>query len=66
MQELEAARHFAIPPPDWDVMHVVERTRLVAAYRDIKDLEHISRLSENDLMQLRGSVEWVVLEDRHA
>jgi hypothetical protein len=64
LQELAAASHYGIEPHRWDRLPVDERTRLVAAYRDKCDLEHIANLPKEDRDRLRFRSDWVILDKR--
>ena len=61
-EELAAARYYKIVPYEWDSLHIEERLRLMAAFRDVSDLESISLLSKEDRDSLRATGEWVILD----
>ena len=61
-EELAAARYYNVAPDEWDGLHIEERLRLMAVFRDVSDLESISQLSKEDRDSLRATGEWVILD----
>ena len=60
-EELTVAQKFGVTPSQWDDTDVDERVRMIAASRDVAELEYLSSLSEEKAANIRGSGEWVRL-----
>lgn len=59
LEELRVSQKFGIEPEAWDLKPVPERERLIAAERDLLEMEQIANMPDDDKAKIGGSRGWV-------
>jgi len=62
LEELSVAQKFGIEPEAWDLKPVPERERLIGAERDLREMEVIANMPDDEKAKIGGSKGWVRVE----
>ena len=56
---MRVSQKFGIAPEEWDKKPVLERERLIAAERDLLEMQAIANMPDDEKAKIGGSRGWV-------